>query len=257
MNNQIIKLPEPKTPLFPEEERRAQMVSAKELYEFLGFHLDNWSKWSRRNIEENNCFDEGKDYEVVRTKYERFNPNPSKDFRVSLEMAKYLAIASKSPRSREIHDYFLSCEQKLAQVKARVFDTSESYEILTEAHKKLADLQEQIRNQKLLGSRRVRKSQNPIYKFLTGEEAEEFASRWNVHPCTVHRALSFKLNSQRCREIRMHAWQYVNLKTKEMMDKIDQAEKEMQFLPVPPDGQTEFPSKKEAQPEAEAQDDLP
>ena len=81
-----------------EMKNEKQYVWAKELYEKLGLLKKHWSRWSNSNIEENSFFKEGEDYEgfpmVV-------NGNVTKDYILSLQMAKHICAQTNTKRAHE------------------------------------------------------------------------------------------------------------------------------------------------------------
>lgn len=100
---------------------KKQLVSAKELYDGLGLNRSEWSRWYKRNIEENDFF-------LENTDWTRFviTPNrggkPINDFAISIEFAKHIAMMAKTEKSHEYRNYFIECEKKLkeADVKANL-----------------------------------------------------------------------------------------------------------------------------------------
>ena len=84
-------------------------VSAHELYIGLGLDLKNWSRWYVANIEKSEFFKEGADWEgfLLMT-----NGNETKDFSVSIEFAKHIAMQSRSEKSHEYRNYMIDCEKR-------------------------------------------------------------------------------------------------------------------------------------------------
>lgn len=72
-----------------EEREGRQVVSARELYLGLGLDKSNWSRWSKQNIEEEQFFKENEDWVGFVT---MTNGNETKDYAVSLEFAKHIAM---------------------------------------------------------------------------------------------------------------------------------------------------------------------
>lgn len=59
----------------------------------LGFDASNWAKWAKINVAENMFFKLGIDFiELVPS---TSSPNPAKEYAVSIEMAKHLAMMAK------------------------------------------------------------------------------------------------------------------------------------------------------------------
>lgn len=104
MENELIKI--------TTNEEGKKLVSARELYIGLGLNKSQWSRWSKKNIEENNFFIENEDFIGVRLNVEG---NETKDFAISIEMAKHLAMMARTEKSHEYRKYFIECEKQLKQ----------------------------------------------------------------------------------------------------------------------------------------------
>lgn len=87
------------------------IVSAKELYDFLGLDKSHWSRWCKKNIEENDFALENVDYQTLAI---MANGNETKDFAITLDLAKKLAMMSRTKKGEEIRNYFLECEKRLS-----------------------------------------------------------------------------------------------------------------------------------------------
>lgn len=95
-------------------ENGKQLVSAKELYEGLGMRLKDWSRWSNTNIISNEFFFEHEDWETFRMMR---NGNETKDFVITLEFAKHIAMMARTEKSHEYRNYFIECEKKLNEIQ--------------------------------------------------------------------------------------------------------------------------------------------
>lgn len=95
------------------ETKGKKTVSAKELYEFLGHNKAVWKRWYKKNIEQNPFATEGKDWIGFNT---RLNHNDTKDFTLTLEFAKKLAMMSKTEKGNMIQEYFLKMEKLAHQI---------------------------------------------------------------------------------------------------------------------------------------------
>lgn len=91
-----------------EEREGRQVVSARELYLGLGLDKSNWSRWSKQNIEEEQFFKENEDWVGFVT---MTNGNETKDYAVSLEFAKHIAMMARTDKSHEYRNYLLQCEK--------------------------------------------------------------------------------------------------------------------------------------------------
>ena len=75
------------------------------MYDFLELDSKNWSRWNKHNIEENDFFEENSDYQGL---FIMKNGNETKDFWITIEMGKHLAMQQKSKKSFEIREYFVN-----------------------------------------------------------------------------------------------------------------------------------------------------
>ena len=97
-----------------------QLVDAKELYIGIGLNKAHWKRWAKTNIEDNEFFLEGIDWvhldgEKLDTRVygEKSNMGrPSKNYAISLEFAKHLAMMARTKKSHEYRNYFLELERQ-------------------------------------------------------------------------------------------------------------------------------------------------
>jgi anti-repressor protein len=97
--NELIKI---------ETRNEKQYINAKELYEKLGLNKSNWSRWSKNNIEENIYFKENEDYIGF---FIMTNGNITKNYWLSLEMAKHLCAQTNTEIAYEYREYLFKVEQ--------------------------------------------------------------------------------------------------------------------------------------------------
>ena len=93
-----------------------EMVSARELHEFLG-NGDMFANWIKHRVEKYG-FVENQDFIsfLVATK----KPNggrPSQEYYITLDMAKELAMVENNDKGKQARKYFIECEKKLTQPK--------------------------------------------------------------------------------------------------------------------------------------------
>lgn len=89
-------------------------VSARELYDILGMDKSNWSRWYKKNIVDNPFAEEHVDWEGFVT---MTNGNETLDFMLSLELAKKLAMQTRSQVGEDVRQYFIECEKQLVSSK--------------------------------------------------------------------------------------------------------------------------------------------
>ena len=83
-------------------------VSAKELYLFLGYDKGQWSRWASKNIDSDSFFVHGVDYQGFDT---MSNGNLTKDYALSMDMAKELCMLARNEKGKEARRYFIECEK--------------------------------------------------------------------------------------------------------------------------------------------------
>ena len=94
-------------------EEGKQLVSARELYVGLGMNKAVWSRWYKTNIENNDFFKENIDWIGVQHHVEG---NLTKDFAITLEFAKHIAMMARTEKSHEYRNYLIECEKKIKEV---------------------------------------------------------------------------------------------------------------------------------------------
>lgn len=94
------------------EQNGKQLVSARELYIGLGLNHSQWSRWAKKNIFNNDFFEEKKDWIGVRHNVEG---NEVQDFAITLEFAKHIAMMARTEKSHKYRNYFIKCEKQLLE----------------------------------------------------------------------------------------------------------------------------------------------
>lgn len=90
-----------------------KVVSAKELYEFLGFDSSNWNRWAKKNIEANQFAFENQDFKGFVT---MTNGNETKDYALTVDFAKRLAMMARTEKGEQARQYFIQCEKQLMEL---------------------------------------------------------------------------------------------------------------------------------------------
>lgn len=93
-------------------EKGTQVVNAKELYEFLGLNSAHWKRWYTKNIETNEFAIENEDWVGFTI---RVSGNETKDFALSIDFAKKLAMMSRTEKGEQARKYFIECEKAAKQ----------------------------------------------------------------------------------------------------------------------------------------------
>ncbi len=84
-----------------------KVVSARELYQKLGYDLSQWSRWYKKNVVNNAFAIENEDWVGFDIKS---SGNDTKDFALSLDFAKRLYMMAKTEVGENYRKYFIECE---------------------------------------------------------------------------------------------------------------------------------------------------
>ncbi len=95
-------------------------VNARELWQKLGVKTQ-FKDWMPRRIEEFG-FEEGKDFSSILSKS---HGRPSKEYIISIEMAKELAMVENNERGRKIRRYFIEVEKQYRKQENEKLPTPE------------------------------------------------------------------------------------------------------------------------------------
>lgn len=87
-------------------------TTARALYDFLDMPKQNFARWAKKNIEENEYFEENVDWWGFFTMK---NGNECKDYRLTTDFAKHLSMESHSAKGKIARQYFLKVETKLKE----------------------------------------------------------------------------------------------------------------------------------------------
>ena len=90
------------------------LVDARELHKFLEIKTD-FRKWVQRNLIK--YFEEGKEFRSKMTETSQRGGRPQKDYYLTLDTAKKLAMMAKTSKGEEARNYFLECEKTIIALK--------------------------------------------------------------------------------------------------------------------------------------------
>lgn len=90
------------------EKEGIEVVSARELYEILGYDKSQWSRWYQKNIVENQFALENTDYQALDI---MSNGNATKDFALTIDFATKLAMMAKTEKGEEVRDFFIALKK--------------------------------------------------------------------------------------------------------------------------------------------------
>lgn len=154
-----------------------QVVSARELYLFLGYDPSHYSRWAKSNIVENPFAIENEDWVALATdgELDNQNVNPTKDYAISIVMAKKISMMAKTEKGDKIRDYFIECEKKAKELAAKALPQTyiEALEALLESEKQKQQLQLEAKEAK----DNVKRLIHDVKTYTSGEIAKELGMR--------------------------------------------------------------------------------
>lgn len=118
-----------------------KVVSARELYQKLGYDLGQWSRWYKKNIVNNPFAIENQDWIGFDIKS---RGNETKDFALSLDFAKRLSMMAKTEVGENYRKYFIECENIAKSTQKNIIIPSYSIENPIERAKAWIVEQEQV-----------------------------------------------------------------------------------------------------------------
>lgn len=131
-----------------------QAVSAKGLFDFLNLEGSNYVRWIKKNITSNEFAIENEDW-VFTSYMTNIRPNgenpktsrgrPSKDYVLSLEFAKKLAMMSRTEQGEHVRQYFIECEKKaVPKVLTQAEMLLQSAQLLVDIEKRQSVLETRV-----------------------------------------------------------------------------------------------------------------
>ena len=94
------------------ENNGKKAVSARELYERLGYDLSQWARWYKKNIETNQFAVENEDWIGFDIMSSSNNGIPTKDFILSIDFAKKLSMLARTEKGEQMRNYFIEVEKQ-------------------------------------------------------------------------------------------------------------------------------------------------
>lgn len=95
------------------EENGQQLVSGKELYEFLEVKV-HISTWFKRMCEYG--FEENIDFSILKSGNPNGGIDKIDDYVITLDMAKELSMIQRTEKGKQARQYFIACEKKLKEI---------------------------------------------------------------------------------------------------------------------------------------------
>lgn len=97
-------------------QQSVQTVNARELWAFVQ-SKQQFADWMKDRIEKFG-FEEGQDYVVHKVMNNPAGGRPIKDYHLTIDMAKELAMVENNDKGREVRRYFIECERRAQQMPA-------------------------------------------------------------------------------------------------------------------------------------------
>jgi phage anti-repressor protein/phage antirepressor YoqD-like protein len=91
-----------------------KVVSARELYAFLGYESNKFARWAKSKILENDFAIENEDWQGLDINVQG---NITKDYALSIDFSKRLSQMARTAKGEEIRNYFIECEKQLQTPK--------------------------------------------------------------------------------------------------------------------------------------------
>lgn len=117
------------------------VVSARELYEYLGFDVSQWARWYRRNILLNDFAFELVDYQQLDIVS---NGNTTKDFAITIDFAKKISMMARTEKGEEARNYFIEMEKKAKKPLSQIELIIQSAQLLQEIEQNQNQLEQRI-----------------------------------------------------------------------------------------------------------------
>ena len=114
-------------------------VDARELHRFLESKQE-FAHWIKAKVVNNLFFKENQDFilldNIIKQDCNLHGGSNRKDYALSLDTAKKVAMAEQTARGNEVREYFIECERKLKEIQPEAFQLPKNF---SEALRMLAD----------------------------------------------------------------------------------------------------------------------
>ena len=117
------------------------MTTARALYNFLEMPSKNFARWAKTNIENNEFYEEDKDWWGFFTMK---NGNECKDYRLTTDFAKHLSMESHSYNGKIARQYFVKVEDRMKEVALRLRDMSPELQAIIMHDKKIQQVEKRV-----------------------------------------------------------------------------------------------------------------
>ncbi len=121
--------------------QQIQTVDARELHAFLEVKT-SFNDWITRRIQDYD-FEEEKDFSLFLSKSD--GGRPTKEYAISLDMAKELAMVERNEKGKQARQYFIECERRAKDPVAALNDPSTLKNLLLDNVEKVIALEAHIK----------------------------------------------------------------------------------------------------------------
>ena len=119
------------------------MTTARKLFFFLGMSKNNYSRWFRNNLTDNEFAEENIDYFPFLTN-EECGGQASQDARLSASFAKKLSMMARSERGEQARQYFVRVEDGMKEVALRLQNMSPELQAIIMHDKKIQQVENKV-----------------------------------------------------------------------------------------------------------------
>ena len=113
-------------------------VSARELYEKLGFASQHWASWYKKNITSNPFAVQNEDFVQLPLS------GRTQDFAVSIDFAKRLSMMARTKTGEQIRNYFIEVEKRVNRPLSQAELLLQQCQMLVEQEKRLSQVEEKV-----------------------------------------------------------------------------------------------------------------
>jgi phage anti-repressor protein len=114
-------------------------VSARELYEKLGFAPQHWANWYKKNITNNSFAVENEDYAQLPPSGRTI------DFALSIDFAKRLSMMARTETGEQIRNYFIEIEKRATKPLSQLDILAQSIQILQAQEKRISEIDDRVK----------------------------------------------------------------------------------------------------------------
>lgn len=123
------------------------MTTARKLFFFLGMSKNNYSRWFRNNLTDNEFAEENVDYFPFLTN-EECGGQASQDAKLSASFAKKLSMMARSERGEQARQYFVRVEDGMKEIALQLQNMSPELQAIIMHDKKIQRVENEVESVK-------------------------------------------------------------------------------------------------------------